>query len=151
MAKSSAVIVLGACALALAIGIQAGSAALADVPAVERDVANESLTVNYSTTQSVDKGSADFGYRDTETVENASGATLVEGTDYDFNVTSGNVSFFNTTNTTANNTATIDYTYLQQDPEAARFGGFVGDMMPVLGLVLFFVVAGVIMDYVGMF
>lgn len=83
-----------------------------DASAETRAVTNESITVDYANETPVDAPAATVGFSDHVTIHNSSDAQLVgNGTDYDWNATTGNVSWINTTNTTDGETAAISYEY----------------------------------------
>jgi hypothetical protein len=74
-------------------------------------VESDNVTVNYSTPQAVDTDQPAETFHDNETVSNQSGSTLTEGTDYDWNTSTGEVTFYNTSATSEGNTATVDFAY----------------------------------------
>ena len=106
----------GVVALLVILGI----GAVAFVPAYTAggepvSVVNESVTVDYSTAQSVDESG--LQYEDSVTVHNASGDVLDAGTDYEWNETTGDVTFLNSSATTDGESAAISYQYRQTSAE----------------------------------
>jgi len=92
----------------LGIGAVAFGGVYANGGAPER-VDNETVTVDYSSPQSVQQSG--LSYDDRVTVRNGSGAVLDAETDYQWNATSGEVTFLNTSATTSGGDATITYQY----------------------------------------
>lgn len=107
-----AFVVLVAAAFVL---FQVGDIGLEQGGTEQASTTNETLVVSYSNSVRVSAATSRYtrGFEDNETVYNASGAELAESTDYDFNTTTGAVTFFNTTNTTDGENANITYTYSQ--------------------------------------
>lgn len=73
-------------------------------------VENESHTITYDTQTSVDAPERTFSYNNTVSVT-ANGSTLTRGTDYEWNSTSGVLTWYNTTATSDGDTALVDYAY----------------------------------------
>lgn len=94
----------------------------------------ESLTVDYNNASSVSENATLEGYGDDPTVVNSSGTTLVEGTDYDWNTSSGEVTWYNTTNTTDGESADIDYRAYQYTGETAMSWTIIAPLMSLFGL-----------------
>lgn len=112
----------GVVALLLILGIGAVAFAPAYAAGGERvSVANESITVDYSGTQSVDESG--LQYDDSVTVRNSSGAVLDAGTDYEWNATDGSVAFQNTSATTDGSEAAISYQYRQETDQGQAVAG----------------------------
>lgn len=99
----------GALMFVLAVGLFAAGAAYTGATHVYTD--EDAVTVDYDTNQSVSPDRSPESFRDNETVRNASGSTLVEGVDYDWNTSTGSVAFYNTSNTSSGNTAEVAYAY----------------------------------------
>lgn len=93
----------------LVVGVLATGAAYSDATHVYAE--SETQSVDYSAAVAVSPEQSVDAFRDNETVLNASGSQLVEGTDYDWNTTSGEVTFYNTSNTTEGADATVEYAY----------------------------------------
>jgi len=93
-------------------GVALGPAAVSGGELVE--VAGEPVTVDYSGNVSVDESGQ--RYADRVSVTNASGAELDRRTDFTWNATTGNLTFANTSATTAGDTVSVDYQYRQQTP-----------------------------------
>jgi hypothetical protein len=109
-------------------GVALGPAAVSGGELVE--VAGEPVTVDYSGTVAVDESGQ--RYADRVTVRNASGAELDRRTDFTWNATAGNLTFSNTSATTAGNTATVDYQYRQQTPLVTG----IAEIINTLGVVI---------------
>jgi hypothetical protein len=128
----------GVIALIIILGVGAVAFAPAYVDGADRQsVTNESITVDYATPQSVSESGLE--YDDTVTVYNSSGAQLDAGTDYEWNATSGNVTFQNTSATTDGETASISYQYRaasEQHETRAGIAGFVGQALTWLLVLL---------------
>lgn len=86
----------------------------------EYPIENESATIDYSTEYSVTNSNIAEGFNETVTIY-ANNTTLESSSDYDWNSTSGNVTWYNTTTTTENETAYINYIYYDH-PEETTFG-----------------------------
>jgi len=99
----------GALVLIIVLGaiVALGPAALAE-GAVVVAVTDESITVDYDREVSVNESGLE--YNEPVTITN-DGTTLQEGTDYEWNATTGNVTWYNTTSTSEGDQAEIDYEY----------------------------------------
>lgn len=96
----------------LALGVAASAATVSyQDTAGNHTVTGEQLTVDYSNTSQVSPAGDAFRYQDDEVVRNASGSQLTEGTDYDWNTSTGEVTWYDTAATSDGETATITYTY----------------------------------------
>lgn len=100
---------LTAVTLVLFLGVLAVGASV-PTTAQPSTVQNESLTVDYTTPTPVDEQQV-TEYFDNETVYNATDAELAAGTDYEFNTSTGEVEWFNTSATAKGEAAAITYTY----------------------------------------
>jgi len=99
----------GALVLIIVLGaiVALGPAALAE-GAVVVAVTDESITVDYDREVSVNESGLE--YNESVTITN-DGTTLQEGADYEWNATTGNVTWYNTTSTSEGDEAQIDYEY----------------------------------------
>lgn len=103
-----------AVALLLLVGIGvawSAGAAYQDTPAKVHNVENETIEVNFSSQTAVDAPGYTLGFYENETVYNSSGAELEEGDDYQFNATTGEVTWYNTAELTDGESASISYSY----------------------------------------
>lgn len=96
-------------------GVQAGY----DNALEDYSVTDEAATVDYTQETNLSKSGTAESFNDTITVT-ANGSELVEGTDYEWYPSRGNVSWINSTATSSGDAASIDYTY-QDHPEATQF------------------------------
>jgi hypothetical protein len=140
--QEPAVVVLVACALALALLV--GGAEVGVRETVQPEAATETLTVNFSAPQPLSNGSERFGYEDDERVT-VNGDRLEESTDYDFNATNGTVSFFDTGNITAGETATVDYRFRAPPQRVQQTTGLIAGVLEVLGVLLWPLIGGLIL------
>jgi len=99
----------------------------------------ETAAVSYSDDYSVTENATDAeGYGTDPTVTNASGATLVEDVDYEWDANEGRLSFANTSNTTAAEDATIRYTAYQRTAETQTAWSILAPFMGLFGLFGFY-------------
>jgi hypothetical protein len=115
----------------------------------ETEVTNESITVDYSAPVAVQSQPDPVRYNDTVTIENATGDVLTAGTDYAWNETSGEVTWFDTNATTDGETAYIDYQYYTPTESQAAGGGLMQIGGIGLVLLLFLLVGQWVFDVVG--
>lgn len=73
-------------------------------------VENESHIVDYDTPSSVDAPEYTFSYNNTISVT-ANGSELTRGTDYEWNTSTGNITWVNSSATADGDTALVDYRY----------------------------------------
>jgi len=140
------VVVLVACALALALLVAGAEVGVRET--AQPEAAEEVLTVNYSAAQPVSEGSARFGYEEGERVT-VNGSRLTEGSDYQFNTTSGAVRFFNTTNSTSGDNATVAYQFREPPQRVQQTAGLVGGVLEVLGVLLWPLLGALVLVVVG--
>lgn len=100
----------GAVFIVLVVAAMAAGASFSDATHVFT-VEGESITVDYDDPVAVDSADVAVSFYDNETVYNASGDPLVEGTDYEWNTDNGSVTWFDTAATTDAETGSIDYAY----------------------------------------
>lgn len=128
----------GVIALIIILGVGAVAFAPAYVDGADRQsVTNESITVDYTSPQSVSESGLE--YDDTVAVYNSSGAQLDAGADYEWDATAGNVTFQNTSTTSDGETATVTYQYRaasEQHETRAGIAGFVGQALTWLLVLL---------------
>lgn len=137
-------------AVVLLIGVAGAALGQSDRQAAEpQSVTNESLTVNYSAPTAVDNGEPRYGWNDSVTVYNASGNQLQDGTDYEWNSSTGEVTWFNTSATTDGETASISYTYEQRDATTAGLASLFGGGYYVLGLLVLVIGIGLVRELTG--
>lgn len=130
-----AVIVIGAFAVLAVAG-----AGYQNTPTPQQSVTNESIIVEYDAWQQVDAAQDDAFVKsfDNETVRNSTGATLTEGTDYEYNASDGTIIFLSTSSTTEGNTGEIDYDHVSHTDETQRWHDVIAPIVrrfPVLILV----------------
>lgn len=92
-------------------------------------VTNETITVDYSTPQQVDSADIAWSFADDETVYNSDGEELAEGSDYEWNTSTGEVDWQTSNSTTDGEEATITYTYFAPPEDTRKLAGLI---MPVL-------------------
>lgn len=128
----------------VAVLIVVGLGVVAFTPAFasgsDRVTAVDTLAVDYSGEQSVSESG--LRYADSVTVTNDSGATLDSGVDYRWNETAGNVSFVNTSATTANESVDVQYQYRQADSRQQTIGTVVESLGTPLVFLLFLLAGG---------
>jgi hypothetical protein len=125
----------GALVLILVLGflVAAGGAALAE-GAEPNEYINESVTVDYSNDSTVDETGVE--YRNQVTVYAEDGTELERGTDYEWDVAVGNVSWFNTSATTEGETASITYTVEQIRSTSDKLAQIAGILVLPLALLV---------------
>lgn len=94
---------------------------------------SETLTVDYSAASEVSENATTEGYRDTATIT-VNGTTLTDGVDYQWNTSSGEVTWFNTTNTSSGDTATIEYQAYQRTAQTEASWAIIAPLMGLFGL-----------------
>jgi len=125
----------GALVLILVLGflVAVGPAALAD-GATPTDVQDESLTVDYDTESNVSETGLEYGSN--VTITNATGAALQGGTDYEWDATVGNVTWYNTSATSEGELATNHYDVKQGSDENKQLADIVGILTLPLALLI---------------
>lgn len=94
----------------------------------------EMLTVDYNTPSAVNENSTVENYGDDPTLTNSSNGQLVAGTDYEWNATSGEVTWFNTSNTTSGESVDIIYRAHQRTGETQAAWTIIAPLMGLFGL-----------------
>lgn len=120
----------GAILFVLIVGLFAAGAAFAGATTVYSNT--DDVTVDYSTDVEVTPERNATSFLDNETVTNSTGAQLVEGTDYDWNTSTGAITFYNTTATTDGNTATASYEYNAYSDRTLAMKGVISTLFRLL-------------------
>lgn len=94
---------------------------------------SETVTVDYNNESSVSENATVEGYGKSPTIT-VGDTELVEGTDYDWDSSSGNVTWYNTSNTTDGDTATIQYVAYQRTGESELAWTIISPLMKLFGL-----------------
>jgi hypothetical protein len=92
--------------IAWAVGAQYEQA-----PGTNESVAGESITVDVGNWTAVDAPDYARSFYDNETVRNSSGATLTEGTDYEWSASNASIYWYSGGNFNDGETASVDYAY----------------------------------------
>jgi len=123
----------GALVILVIVGFIVGvfPAALAD-GATTTTVTDESITVDYQNTTSVAEDGVSYNQTVTITVD---GTTLTDGTDYDWNATTGAVTWYNTSATSDGETALIDYGVEQVTESSRQLADITTILLVVLALI----------------
>jgi len=108
-------------------------------------VSDEEMTVNYTVESSADAEYA-RNFLNNETITDSDGNTLSEGTDYDWNTSNGNVTWYDTAETTSGETVTIDYAYNRPTEGTRLTFGIMKIFGGLLGILLFVVSVSVMYD-----
>jgi hypothetical protein len=95
---------------------------------------DESVTVDYDQEVSVDNDAV--RYNDTAVIRDDANNKLEDGTDYDWNATSGNITFQNTSATSEGDTVFADYQYETRDEHTQNIGSLFASLDVVIGLLL---------------
>lgn len=93
----------------------------------------ESLTVDYGNESNVSEPATVEGYGADPTVT-VNGSELVEGTDYDWDSSTGNVTWYDTANSSDGDSATIRYAAYQRTEETAVSWTILAPLMSLFGL-----------------
>lgn len=94
---------------------------------------SEELTVDYGNESAVSENATVEGYSENVTIV-VDGTTLEDGTDYSWNDSAGTVEWYNTTNTSDGDSATIDYTAYQRTAETQMAWTIIAPFMGLFGL-----------------
>lgn len=117
---------------------------------VLESVDNERLTVNYSVDSSVDGAQYARSYLDNETIVEAdNGNTLEDGVDYEWDTTTGNVTWYDTAETDPGENVTINYTYWRPTDGTRLTAGIMGIFGGLLGVLLLVVGVGAMWNISG--
>jgi hypothetical protein len=125
-----------ACALALLVPL--GNTAY-DGASQEFD-ATENTTVDYNSDYELEHPDAES--YSSLTVTNSSDATLVEGTDYDFDGTNATIAWLNTTSTSSGETVTVAYSYVDHSDAQETSNRVLGLLGPWIGFSLLIAAMG---------
>ncbi len=103
----------------------------------------EAVTVDYSENTTVDNADTATSFYDNETIQTDGGnTTLEDGIDYEWNTTTGEIQWLNTTATTDGDTATITYTYQYHGQTTSNIAALLQPWGTILGVFLFVTVLG---------
>lgn len=111
------------------------------------DVDNETIVVDYNESVAVDAADDAFEYNESVTVRNSSDATLEDGVDYAWHSSSGEVSWINTTATTAGEDATISYGYLEHSQTSKNIATILRPLSAPLSTVILIIAIGSALYY----
>jgi hypothetical protein len=136
-----AVLVVAILVLVIAVGF--GSAYDSAISTQEAD--NRSVAVKYAGPVSAVNGSEVVEIYDNESVYNSSDAKLEEGVDYDWNETSGNVSFFDTNATTSGEQASVTFYYRDRPQTTEHIMALIIGVLPALRMLFLMVVGGTLL------
>jgi hypothetical protein len=89
-------------------------------------------------------------FYDNETVRNASGTVLADGTDYGWDTQNGTVDWNDTNDTSAGESATISYAYDAPSERSRELSGVLRSGGYALGLLVLLMAAGVVLGWLGM-
>jgi|APHM01.1.fsa_nt_gi hypothetical protein len=129
----------GVVAVLVVVGVGAVAFTPAYTSGSDRVTAVDSVTVDYSGAQSVSESGLRYADSVTVTTNNT---TLEPGVDYRWNETAGNVSFANTTATTAGSTVDVEYQYREADTQQRTVGAVVESLGMPLVFLLFLMAGG---------
>lgn len=101
-----AVLLVGVIGVTWAVGAEYQSA-----PETVESVSNESITADLNNDTAVDSPSYALRYYDNETVRNSTGHQLTEGSDYEWNTSTGEISWYNTSSVDDGEAMEVDYSY----------------------------------------
>lgn len=93
----------------------------------------ESITVDYSSATNVSENATVEGYGENVTIV-VDGTELVAGSDYAWDDSDGQVTWYNSSNTTDGDAATIEYVAYQRTAETAAAWTVIGPLMGLFGL-----------------
>lgn len=94
----------------------------------------ETATIDYSSDYSVSENATDTEHYGAETTVTVDGTQLVEGTDYDWDATDGNITWYNTTNTSSGDNARVEYRAHQRTEETALAWSTLSPLMGLFGI-----------------
>lgn len=133
------------------LGLFVVSAIFGTMPADELNkVDNETITADVGNATQVEE-SYGAQYYDNETITNASGTQLQEGTDYDWDTDTGEVSWYDTANVSDGEEMSIDYAF-DAKPQAARDSiGIISNAFTLGAVAVVVVVVTVVLATLGGF
>lgn len=142
---------VAAAATVLIVGLYIVSAIFGTMPASETHaISNESITVDVGNNTQVAE-SYGTKYYDNETVRNASGTTLTEGTDYEWYPSNASIHWYSTSSVNDGATANVSYAF-DSKPAAARNSiGTIGNSFTLGAVAVIVVVAALILNAIGGF
>lgn len=132
--------------LAVAILLPATNVAFEDATTTMTQV-NESVTVDYAGTSSLDPGEAVLSFEPNATVFNASGVELTNGTDYNYHPHNGSLTWIDTANTVDGESATVTYDYVVRAQHAKDAEGPLTIVAQAAGWLLLFAGIGAVFRY----
>lgn len=109
---------------------------------------SEDATVDYSNETAVEQNVTLEGYGDSTRIT-VNGTELTEGTDYDWNSDDGIVTWYNTTNTSDGETATVEYSAYQRTEESEMAWIIISPLMGLFGLFGFVAAVRALWQYVA--
>jgi len=112
---------------------------------VSETIDNQTVTVDYTNDSQLN--ATDVVEYGNATVFNASGAQLVEGTDYTYDQRNGTIDWVNTTATTGGSTATVTFDYVTHQQEARLVATIVEPLSAVMGLLPWLAGVGAVLYY----
>jgi len=117
-----AVVLAGVMGVAWAVGAQ-----YQDAPETTHSVTDEAATADVGNWTSVDAPDYATSFYDNETITNSSGTQLQEGSDYDWNASTGSIRWYDTASVDDGESMSVDYSY-RSKTETARNLKFVLDV-----------------------
>lgn len=108
-----AVVLVGVLGIAWAVGAQ-----YADAPEADYTVDGETVVADVGNETAVDAPDYTQRFYDNETITNSSGATLSEGTDYDWNTSTGAITWYDTSSVDDGEQMQVDYAYSAKTEQA---------------------------------
>lgn len=139
---AQAVALLAIVAIVLGFGLVAVSATYGDTYE-HVEVQDEAVSQDVGNWTAVDAADEALAFDDAVTVRNSTGATLVEGQDYEW-AANGSISFLTSPNTTDGATATIDYGYDRRPEQATTMLAPLRTMFEATGVLPWAIVAGAV-------
>lgn len=115
----------------------AGQAALAE-GSTTTAVGNEPVAVDYDQNSSVDEDG--LSYNASANVRNETGAALAAGTDYEWNTTTGSISWNPSADTTDGGTAYVDYAVTQATEVSLGVSQIVAVLLVAVGILAMWIV-----------
>lgn len=131
----------------LVVGVLAAGSAYQTATHIYSDT--EQVNVSYGATVPVHPSQPAESYLDNETLTNVSGTDLIEGEDYDWNTTTGEITFYNTSATKNEDTATINYSYQGHSDRALMGRGVLSTVYKITAVGLLLGAAGVLGRWSG--
>ena len=108
-----AVVLVGVLGIAWAVGAQYQAA-----PETTHNVTDETVVADVGNWTAVDAPSYAQSFDDNETITNASGTQLTEGSDYEWNASAGEIYWYDTSSVADGEEMLVDYAYSAKTEEA---------------------------------